>query len=154
SLVMGEAQILGQVKEAYQTAVRAGSIGAILDPLLRRALGVAKKVRTQTGIARHPHSVSSAAVSLARTIFADLQGRRVLLIGAGKMGELAARALLQRGADSVWITNRSYPRALELAQRFGGVAQPFERLLETLERVDIVISSTAAPEPLLAYEDV
>jgi glutamyl-tRNA reductase len=154
SLVMGEAQILGQVKEAYQAAVKAGSIGVVLDPLLRRALGVAKKVRTQTGIARHPHSVSSAAVSLARTIFEDLKGRRVLLIGAGKMGELAARALLERGADSVMITNRSYPRALELAQSFGGQAEPFERLLETLERVDIVISSTAAPEPILRYEDV
>ena len=154
SLVLGEAQILGQVKDAYQAALKAGSIGTVLDPLLRRALGVAKKVRTQTGIARHPLSVSSAAVSLARTIFEDLKGRRVLLIGAGKMGELAARALMERGADSVMITNRSYPRALELAQSFGGQAEPFERLLETLERVDIVISSTAAVEPILRYDDV
>ena len=154
SLVLGEAQILGQVKNAYQTAQRAGSIGAVLDPLLRRALGVAKKVRSETGIARHPLSVSSAAVSLARTIFEDLEGRRVLLIGAGKMGELAARALVERGADSVVITNRSAPRALELAQSFGGTVEPFERLLETLERVDIVISSTSAPEPILRFEDV
>ena len=154
SLVLGEAQILGQVKNAYQTAQRAGSIGAVLDPLLRRALGVAKKVRSETGIARHPLSVSSAAVSLARTIFEDLEGRRVLLIGAGKMGELAARALVERGADSVVITNRSAPRALELAQSFGGTVEPFERLLETLERFDIVISSTSAPEPILRFEDV
>src|SRR5437867_1342974 len=154
SLVLGEAQILGQVKNAYQTAQRAGSIGAVLDPLLRRALGVAKKVRTHTGIARHPLSVGSAAVSLARTIFEDLKGRRVFLIGAGKMGEQAARALMERGADSVWISNRSFPRALELAQSFGGRAEPFERLLETLEQVDIVISSTAAREPILLYDDV
>jgi glutamyl-tRNA reductase len=154
SMVQGEAQILGQVKDAYQAALKAGSLGAVLDPLLRRALGVAKKVRTQTGIARHPLSVSSAAVSLAKTIFEGLKGRRVLLIGAGKMGELAARALVERGADSVVITNRSFPRALELSQRFGGLAEPFERLLETLERVDIVISSTAAEEPILLYEDV
>ena len=155
SMVLGEAQILGQVKDAYQAALKAGSLGAVLDPLLRRALGVAKKVRTQTGIARHPLSVSSAAVSLAKTIFEDLKGRSVLLIGAGKMGELAARALMERGgADSVVITNRSFPRALELSQSFGGRAEPFERLLEILERVDIVISSTAAEEPILRYDDV
>jgi glutamyl-tRNA reductase len=154
SMVLGEAQILGQVKDAYQAALKAGSLGAVLDPLLRRALGVAKKVRTQTGIARHPLSISSAAVSLARTIFEDLKGRNVLLIGAGKMGELAARALVERGADSVVITNRRFPRALELSQSFGGRAEPFERLHEILERVDIVISSTAAPEPILRYDDV
>jgi glutamyl-tRNA reductase len=154
SMVLGEAQILGQVKDAYQAALQAGSLGAVLDPLLRRALGVAKKVRTQTGIARHPLSVSSAAVSLANTIFEKLKGRRVLLIGAGKMGELAARALVERGADSVIVTNRSFPRALELSQRFSGKAEPFERLLETLERVDIVISCTAAGEPILRYDDV
>jgi glutamyl-tRNA reductase len=153
-MVLGEAQILGQVKDAYQAALQAGSLGAVLDPLLRRALGVAKKVRTQTGIARHPLSVGSAAVSLANTIFEDLKGRRVLLIGAGKMGELAARALVERGANSVVVTNRSFPRALELSQSFGGKAEPFERLLETLERVDIVISSTAAEEPILRYDDV
>jgi glutamyl-tRNA reductase len=154
SMVLGESQILGQVKEAYQAAQKAGSVGAVLDPLLRRALGVAKKVRTQTGIAKHPLSVSSAAVALARTIFEDLSGRGVLLIGAGKMAELAARALVERGADSVIVTNRSFPRALELSQRFGGRAEPFERLLETLLSVDIVISSTAAPEPILRHDDV
>jgi len=154
SMVQGEAQILGQVKDAYLAAQNAGSIGAVLDPLLRRALGVAKKVRTETGIARHPLSVASAAVSLARTIFEDLAGRKVLLIGAGKMGELAARALVERGADPVLVTNRSYPRALELAHRFGGEAEPFERLHQTLERVDIVISSTAAADPVLTHDDV
>jgi glutamyl-tRNA reductase len=126
----------------------------VLDPLLRRALGVAKKVRTATGISRRPLSVSSAAVSLARTIFEDLRDRKVMLLGAGKMGELAARALVERELASLIITNRSYPRALELAQSFGGQAAPYEQLLETLEQVDIVIASTSAAEPVLGYEDV
>ncbi|HEV8375881.1 MAG TPA: glutamyl-tRNA reductase [Candidatus Polarisedimenticolia bacterium] len=154
SMVLGETQILGQVKGAYQAAQQAGSIGAVLDPLLRRALGVAKKVRTETGISRRPLSVSSAAVSLARTIFEDLRDRKVMLLGAGKMGELAARALVERELASLIITNRSYPRALELAQSFGGQAAPYEQLLETLEQVDIVIASTSAVEPVLGYEDV
>ncbi len=154
SMVLGEAQILGQVKEAYRTAQAAGSIGEVLDPLLRRALGVAKKVRTQTGIARHPRSIGTAAVSLARSIFEDLAGRRVLVVGAGKMGEIAARALKERGAGSLVIVNRSAPRALELAQRLGGAAEPFERLEQVLEEVDIVISSTAAEEPVLRLAQV
>jgi glutamyl-tRNA reductase len=154
SMVLGEAQILGQVKEAYQTALKAKSIGTILDPLLRKALGVAKKVRTDTGIARHPVSVSYAAVTLARTIFEDLSGRRILLVGAGKMGELAARHLVERGIQSVLVTNRSFPRAVELAQKIGGEAVHFDRMEEHLEQVDIVISSTAAPHPIIKYEDV
>jgi glutamyl-tRNA reductase len=154
SMVLGEAQILGQVKEAYQTALKARAIGSVLDHLLRRALAVAKKVRTNTAIARHPVSVSYAAVALARTIFEDLRGRQVLLIGAGKMAELAARHLVERGVQKVLITNRSYPRAVELAQAFGGEAVPFDRLLEHLEEVDIAISSTAAPEPILKFDDV
>jgi glutamyl-tRNA reductase len=154
SMVLGEAQILGQVKEAYRTARAAGSIGTVLDPVLRRALGVAKKVRSQTGIARHPRSIGTAAVSLARTIFEELAGRRVLVLGAGKMGEIAARALKERGAGSLIIVNRSAPRALELAQRLAGVAEPFERLEQVLEEVDIVISCTAAEEPILRAAQV
>ncbi len=154
SLVLGEAQILGQVKDAYQAALKARSIGTVLDPLLRKALGVAKKIRTETGIARHPVSISYAAVTLARTIFEDLSGRKILLIGAGKMSELAARHLVERGIQSVLVANRSFPRAVELAQSFGGEAVPFDRILEHLEQVDIAISSTAAPHPILKYEDV
>lgn len=153
SMVLGEAQILGQVKEAYQAALRARTLGSVLDPLLRKALGVARLVRTRTGIARHPTSISHAAVSLARTIFEDLTERRILLIGAGKTGELAARYLAERGIRSLLIANRSFPRAVELAQCLGGEAVHFERLLEHLETVDIVISSTAAPQPILRYED-
>ena len=154
SMVLGEAQILGQVKEAYRTALAAGSIGEVLDPLLRRALGVAKKVRTQTGIARRPRSVGTAAVSLARTIFEDLAGRSVLVLGAGKMGEIAARALKERGAGSLVIVNRSAPRALELAQKLGGAAEPFDRLEQVLAEVDIVIASTGAQEPILRAPEV
>ena len=154
SMVLGEAQILGQVKDAYQAALKARSIGTILDPLLRKALGVAKRIRTETGIARHPVSISYAAVTLARTIFEDLSGRKILLIGAGKMSELSARHLVERGIESVLVANRSLPRAVELAQKFGGEAVPFDRILEHLEQVDIVISSTAAPHPIIRYEDV
>ena len=107
SMVLGEAQILGQVKDAYQAALKAGSIGTILDPMLRKALGVAKKIRTETGIARRPVSISTAAVTLARTIFEDLSGKKILLIGAGKMSELAARHLVERGIESVLVANRS-----------------------------------------------
>jgi len=154
SMVLGEAQILGQVKDAYQAALKARSVGTVLDPLLRKALGVAKRIRTETGIARHPVSISYAAVSLARTIFEDLSGRKILLIGAGKMSELAARHLVERGIESVLVANRSLPRAVELAQKFGGEAVHFDRILEHLEQVDIVISSTAAPYPIIKYEDV
>jgi len=154
SMVLGEAQILGQVKDAYQAALKAKSIGTVLDPLLRKALGVAKKIRTETGIARHPVSISYAAVTLARTIFEDLSGRKILLIGAGKMSELASRHLVERGIGSVLVANRSLPRAVELAQKFGGEAVQFDRILEHLEQVDIVISSTAAPYPIIKYEDV
>jgi glutamyl-tRNA reductase len=154
SLVLGETQILGQVKDAYQAALKARSIGTVLDPLLRKALGVAKRIRTDTGIARHPVSISYAAVTLARTIFEDLSGRRILLVGAGKMSELAARHLVERGIRSVLVTNRSFPRAVELAQKFGGEAVPFDRLAEHMEQVDIVISSTAAPHPIIRYDDV
>jgi glutamyl-tRNA reductase len=154
SMVLGEAQILGQVKEAYQAALRAKSIGAVLDALLRKALGVAKKIRSETGIARHPVSVGYAAVTLARTIFEDLNGRKVLLIGAGKMSELAARHLVERGIGSVLVANRSFPRAVELAAKFAGEAVSFDRILEYLEVTDIVISSTAAPHFIVRYEEV
>ena len=154
SMVLGEAQILGQVKDAYQAALKAKSIGTILDPLLRKALGVAKKIRTETGIARHPVSISYAAVTLARSIFEDLKGRKILLIGAGKMSELSARHLVERGIESVLVANRSYPRAVEMALKFGGEAVHFERLQDALEQVDIVISSTAAPHPIIKHEDV
>jgi len=154
SMVLGEAQVLGQVKEAYQAALRANCLGDVLNPLLRKALGVAKKIRTETGIARHPVSISHAAVSLARTIFEDLEGRRILLIGAGKMSELAARHLMERGIRTVFVANRNYSRAVELARSFKGEAVHFDRIFDFLQEVDIVISSTAAPHHILKHEDV
>jgi len=153
SMVLGEGQILRQVREAYQAALRARSVGSVLDPLLRRALEVAKRVRTETGIARHPVSISAAAVTLARTIFGDLAGRRILIVGAGKMSELTARHLFGRGVGSVVVANRSIERAWSLAREFGGEAVPFDRLFEAAEKADIVISSTAAQEPILRYDD-
>jgi len=154
SMVLGEAQVLGQVKAAYEAALRANCLGDVLNPLLRKALGVAKRVRTETGIARHPVSISHAAVSLARTIFEDLEGRRILLIGAGKMSELAARHLMERGIRTVFVANRNYPRAVELARSFHGEAVHFDRIFDYLQEVDIVISSTAAPHHILKFEDV
>src|SRR5258706_2110667 len=116
SMVVGEAQILGQVKEAYALAGRAGTLGPVLDALLRRAFSVAKRVRSETGITRHPVSIAYAAVGLARDIFGDLQERTVMLVGAGKMARLAAQHLVGQGVTSVLVSNRSFQGADELAR--------------------------------------
>ncbi len=154
SLVVGEPQILGQVKEAYLLSVEHRTLGRVLDGLMRHAFEVAKKVRTSTGIARHPVSVGQAAVSLARQIFGSLEGRSVLLLGAGKMGELAARQLVEEGAGRVRVANRTHARALDLAQRFGGEAVLFEERAECCAEVDIVLASTGAPHFILGPEEV
>lgn len=152
SMVVGEAQILGQVKEAYALAGQAGSVGPVLDALLRRAFTVAKRVRSETGIARHPVSIAYAAVGLARDIFGDLEKRTVMIVGAGKMARLAARHLIGNGLRSVLVANRSYQRADELARELGGQAVPFDRLFEEMERADIVIASTAAPHLVILQD--
>ncbi len=154
SMVLGEPQILGQVKEAYLASLECRALGKVLDGLMRHSFEVAKKVRTRTGIARHPVSVSQAAVSLARQIFGSLSGKNVMLLGAGKMSELAARHLVQDGVRSVLVSNRTYERAVEIARRFHGVAVTFERMAEHFDEVDIVISSTGAPHFVLRLEDV
>src|SRR5712692_6350552 len=115
SMVVGESQILGQVKEAYQYAVNAGTIGRVLSQLMHRALTVAKRIRTETGVAQNPVSVSSVAVELARKVFEDLTDKTVLLVGAGEMGELAARSLIDAGTNKLIVTNRSADRAEEIA---------------------------------------
>ncbi len=153
SMVVGEAQILGQVKEAYVLAGQVGSLGPVLDTLLRRSFSVAKRVRTETGIARHPVSIAYAAVGLARDIFGELNERTVMIVGAGKMARLAARHLIGNGVQSVLVANRSYQRADELARELGGRAVPFDRLFEEMERADIVIGSTAAPHPVILKEN-
>ncbi|MBN1614427.1 MAG: glutamyl-tRNA reductase [Deltaproteobacteria bacterium] len=145
SLVMGEPQILGQLKEAYRQAVEGRATGVVLNKLLHHAFRVAKRVRTETGIASHAVSVSFAAVGLAKKIFGSLEGKTILLVGAGEMSELAARHLMNHGADKVRIANRTYKRALQMAEEFHGMAVPFENLSESLRSVDIVISSTGAP---------
>lgn len=153
SMVVGEAQILGQVKEAYAAAGQAGSLGPVLDALFRRAFAAAKKVRTETGIARNPVSIAYAAVSLARDIFGNLNDNAVLIVGAGKMARLAAQHLIGNGVRSVVVANRSYQRADELAKELGGRAARFDRLFEEMERADIVIASTAAPHTVIQRDD-
>jgi glutamyl-tRNA reductase len=146
SLVVGESQILGQVKEAYQYAVDAGTVGRVLSQLMNRAISVAKRVRTETGVAQNPVSISSVAVELARKIFEDLSQKTVLLVGAGEMGELAARNLIEAGASKLLVTNRTAARAEEIAGAFGGSAVGFERFYDALPVVDIVLCSTGAPD--------
>ena len=145
SMVVGEPQILGQVKEAYATARAVGAVRAQLDQLLTRAFAVAKRVRTETAVGSSSVSVASVAVELAKKIFGNLNGKCVYLVGAGKMSELAARHLLAHGAASIFVANRTYDRAIRLAQKFGGQAIEFSRLYDTCERADIVITSTGSP---------
>jgi len=141
SLVPGEGEILGQVRGAYE----AGAAGPILDRLFRQALHAGRKARVETAIGESPASVSSAAAALAEQVFGDLRGRRILVVGAGKVGDLAARNLLSRGAEIAWIANRTADRATELAARLGGEALPLDRVDEQLAHADVVVSSTSAP---------
>ena len=152
SMVVGEAQILGQVKEAYATARAVGAVNSQLDQLLTRAFAVAKRVRTETAVGSSAVSVASVAVELAKKIFGSLNGRSVYLVGAGKMTELAARHLLAHGAASIFVANRTYDRAIRLAQNFNGQAIEFNRLYDTCDRADIVITSTGAPHAIFRRE--
>ncbi len=154
SMVLGEPQILGQVKAAYFVARAQEAVGVILNNLLEQAFHVAKRVRTETGIAASAVSVSSAAVELARKIFGDLADRTVLILGAGEMAELALRHLLDDGVRSVLVANRSYDRAVALAAEFEGRAVTFESFRDEMVGADIVISSTSAPHMILKKEDM
>jgi len=152
SMVVGEPQILGQVKEAYATARAVGAVHGQLDLLLTRAFAVAKRVRTETAVGSSAVSVASVAVELAKKIFGSLNGRQVYLVGAGKMSELAARHLLAHGAASIFVANRTYDRAFQLATKFHGQAIRFEELYDTCDRADIVITSTGAPVTIFRRE--
>jgi len=152
SMVLGEPQILGQLKEAYAAARAMGSIRTHLDRLLRTAIFVAKKVRTETQIGSSSVSIASVAVDLAKKIFGSLEGKRVMLVGAGKMGELATQQLLKQGADSILVANRTHERAVRLANGFGGHAVQFEDIYRTAPEVDIVITSTGAQEHIFRPE--
>jgi glutamyl-tRNA reductase len=149
SMVLGETEILGQLKEAYALAHRHGHTGARLNKAFQRAFYVAKHVRTHTNIQRGSVSVASAAVELAEKIFSSLKERDVLILGAGEMAEKTARALLSRGARNVVIAGRSFDRAQMLAQEFGGRAVPFDNWQAEFEKIDIAISSTSAPHHIL-----
>ncbi len=146
SLVVGESQILGQVKEAYQQAVDAGTVGRVLSQLMHRALSVAKRIRTETGVALNPVSVSSVAVELARKIFEDLSEKTVLLVGAGEMAELAASSLIDAGTGKLIVTNRTAERAEEIAVKYSGGAVIFEAFYDVLPSADIVLCSTGASD--------
>ena len=154
SMVPGEPQILGQVKEAYQAAAAAGSLGAALNALRNRSLAAAKRARSETGIGRNAVSISYVAVELARKIFGELKDRRVLLVGAGKMSELAARHLVRGGALARVLGGRTLERAAELAAALGGQAAPLAALRDELARTDIAISGTGAPGLVVKREDV
>ena len=152
SMVVGEAQILGQVKEAYATARAIGAVRGQLDQLFSRAFAVAKRVRTETAVGSSSVSIASVAVELAKKIFGTLEGKTVFIIGAGKMSELAARHLMAHGCASIFVANRTYDRAIGLAQRFNGQAIKFEDLYNTCDRADIVITSTGSPHAIFRRE--
>lgn len=152
SMVVGEAQILGQVRRAYSIARAAGTTGRVLHRLVHHAFRVAKRVRTETGIAANAVSISYMAVELGKKIFKTLKGQTVLLLGAGEMAELSARHLINAGASRVLIANRTYDYAQRLANEFGGEAVDFSRLNEHLSVADIVICSTASQEYVVTLD--
>jgi glutamyl-tRNA reductase len=154
SLIPGEAQILGQVRDAYETAKDAGTAGSILHRLFRQALRVGRRVRSETAIGENPASVSSAAAELAERVFGTLEGKRILVIGAGKMSDLAAVNLISRGVESVFVANRSVERAERLARRFGGRAAGLDAVEAELEDVDIVVASTGSRGYVLSATQV
>jgi glutamyl-tRNA reductase len=149
SMVLGETEIFGQTKEAYRQALDAGATSGVLNRLFQRAFGVGKKVRTDTRIQEGATSVAGAAVELAEKIFGKLAGCRVIVIGAGDMSRQTAQALVSRGATSVFVTNRSFDKAELLAAEMGGRAVHFDEWQAVLAGVDVVISSTAAPHPVV-----
>jgi glutamyl-tRNA reductase len=151
SLVVGEPQILGQVKTTFDTAARVGTIGSVLNQCAQGASRAARRVRSETEIARNPVSISSVAVDLARNIYGDFHGKQVLVLGAGKMSDLAARALRSQGA-TLTLTNRTRARAEELAAKVGGTVQDWNDLPAALVKADIVIAATAATQPVLTRE--
>jgi len=154
SLVVGEPQILGQLKAAYREAVKNRSTGVIMNRLLHKAFTVAKRIRTETGIADNAVSISFAAVELAKKIFQDLAGKKVLLVGAGEMAELAAEHLVHNRVQEIVVANRTLERAMDLAHRWRGRAVSLQEVPQALSGTDIVISSTGAPEILIRQAEV
>jgi glutamyl-tRNA reductase len=154
SMIVGEAEVQGQVKRAYELALVEGTTGPITNRLFRDALGAGKRARTETGIGRSRVSVSTVAVELAAQVLGELAERNVLVIGAGENGELTARALADRGVRTIFVANRRYDRAIGLAARFGGEAVRFDELPELLLHADIVLACTASPHQIVGREEL
>lgn len=154
SMVVGEPQILGQIKEAYRVAVEKGASGVLLNRLMHKSFSVAKRVRKETGIGDNAVSISYAAIELAHKIFGDLSTKRVMLLGAGEMAELAVEHLISHDVQEIVVANRTFKNALALAQKFKGQAVQFEERENALESVDIIISSTGAREYVLTLDQV
>ena len=153
SMVVGEPQVISQVKQAWQQAQKMGATGRFLDAVMQKALTVSKRVRSETAIGNAAVSIPYAAVELTRQIFGTLENKKVLLLGAGKMCELSARGLLNRGASSVKVINRTLEHAAELATKLGGQAIPFEERWQHMAEADIIISSTSCPHTILSREE-
>ena len=154
SMMVGEPQILGQIKEAYRMATEVKSSGVILNRLLHRTFFVAKRIRTETGIGDHAVSISYAAVELGRKIFGNLAGKSVLLVGAGEMAELAVEHLIRNKASEIYVANRTFENGVELAKKFNGKPIRFEEITTFLESADIIISSTGSPEFVITRDQV
>jgi glutamyl-tRNA reductase len=153
-MIVGEAEVQGQVKRAYELALVEGATGPLLNRLFRGALTAGKRARSETGITEHGVSVPSVAVELAQRSLGDLSSRRVLVVGAGETAELTARALAARGVEPAFIANRRYDRAIGLAQRFGGRAIRFEELPEQMVNADIVVASTSSPHHVIERDEL
>jgi glutamyl-tRNA reductase len=154
SMMVGEPQILGQIKEAYNIAGSKKTSGVLLNRLLHRAFFVAKRVRSETGIGDHAVSISYAAIELGKKIFGSLEGKKALLIGAGEMAELAVEHLLRNKAGDILVANRTFESGVQLAQKFNGQAVRFEEIIDCLQHVDIIISSTGSPDFILTRDQV
>jgi len=149
SMVLGETEIFGQVKQAYQQALASGATKGLLNKLFQKSFAVGKRIRTNTRIQKGQTSVGSVAVDLAEKIFGKLKGSHVMIIGAGEMSRQVAQSMLSRGASHVTVTNRTNQRAIDLAEELGGDAVPFDTWEKTLVSADVVVSSTGASEPVL-----
>jgi glutamyl-tRNA reductase len=154
SMMIGEPQILGQIKEAYRLATQIRTSGVILNRLLHRTFFVAKRIRTETGIGDRAVSISYAAVELGRKIFGNLAGKSVLLVGAGEMAELAVEHLIRNKADNIWVANRTFENGVKLAKKFKGSAIRFDEITNSLETIDIIISSTGSPDFVITRDQV
>src|SRR6202035_4474692 len=153
SMVIGEPQVVSQVKQAWQLAQKVGTTGRFLDSVLLKALTAWKRVRSECPIGNAAVSIPYAAVELARQIFGSLENKKVLLLGAGMMSELSARGLLNHGASAVRVINRTLEHAAELAAKLGGIAIPFEERWQHMAEADVIISSTSCPHTIISREE-